>query len=341
MKAERRHQLQANTLAAGLGGFPEWLRQNAWRIVIVLAVAVLAYSAVQFRNNARIRRELDAAQSLTMLRQRVRAISGRFYNPQQGMSEQELAAQRNGLADSAQSMFDQVIADTDESQPALRAQAYLLHAELNWTLANLPNLPASTTQPALRVPQSPGELLVAAAHDYQQVIDDYPEQTLARASALFGLAAIAEDHGAFGPAAQQYQQIMKDDTLPQSLRDAAKSRLAQIATMRKPVFFGFYPPTTQPTTLAARATTQPMAEQTGQAEGQPPSDTGAILPGLEPSESNPGAIPQEPPAQSGAQGPPSGAEPTTEPSFLPEKPLLGPAVPIPSGPGNEPATTGP
>jgi hypothetical protein len=338
MKAERRHQLQTNTLAASLGGFPEWLRQNVWRIVIVVAVAVLAYSAVQFRNNARVRREMDAAQSLTMLRQRVRAINSYYFNPTQAMSEQELAAQRNGLADSAQSMFDEVIADTDEAEPALRAQAYLLHAELNWTLANLPTLPASTTQPSLRVPQSQPELLAAAAHDYQLVIDDYPEQTLARASALFGLAAIAEDRAAFREAAQQYQQIMNDDTLPQSLRGAAKSRLAQVATMRKPVFFGFYPPATQPTTLAAQASTQPTAIQ---AEGGPPSELGPILPGTETNGFNPGAPPQEPAAQSGAQGLPSGAEPTTEPSFLPEKPLLGPTVPIPSGPSNEPATTGP
>jgi hypothetical protein len=181
MKPERRHQLQTNTLATSLGGMPEWLRQNVLTIIIVVAVGILTYSAIQFHNNSRLRRQANAEQSLTTLRQRVRAISVIYYRPQEAMSQQELAVQRDALADSAQSMFDEVIADTDESDVALRAQAYLLHGDLNWTLANLPMLPAATTQPNLRVTQSPQELLQGAQRDYQRVIDDYSDQTLAPA----------------------------------------------------------------------------------------------------------------------------------------------------------------
>jgi tetratricopeptide (TPR) repeat protein len=320
MKPERRHELQTNTLAASLGGMPEWLRQNALRIVIILAIALLTYSAVQFRNNSRLRRQADAAQSLTTLRQRVRAISAIYYDQSQAMTQQELALRRDGYADSAQSTFDEVIADTDESDPAFRAQAYLLHGDLNWTLANLPMLPAAATQPSLRVRQSSQELLDGAARDYQRVIDDYPEQTLARDSALFGLAAVAEDRAAFDDAAQRYQQIMNDDSFPQSLRDAAKTKLADLDKMRKPIYFGLYPrPTTQPTTLAAQS---PSPQSPGPQPGAIPSaeESGALPPGI---------------------AAPAGPGPTTEPDFMQPQPLLGPAVPIPSSPSNEPATTNP
>lgn len=248
MKAQRRHELQTNTLARNIGGAPEWLRQNATTMILVVAAAVLGYSIFRFRANARVQRQLTAVQSLATLRGKVHSI-GEVY-AQMSMSDMQRAELRAGMTEEAQTAFDAVTSNTDDSEAALRAMAYLEHGNLNWTLANLPALPASATQPALAVREPAQDLLDAAASDYQHVVDHYPDQTMAKASALFGLAAVAENQRDFDGATKHYQQIVDDASLPQMLRDSAKQRMHELDSLRRPQFFGVYPrptPSTRPT----------------------------------------------------------------------------------------------
>jgi tetratricopeptide (TPR) repeat protein len=250
MKAERRHELQTNTLAKALQDLPLYLRFHGNKIlvgVIVLCVLVLLFR--HRMNSAKENSQLSAT-GLTSARMGVNQLR---VSDQMLPTEIARAEQRRTISNSVSQSIDDILNNTsDPDDAAIRAQALLLRGDLNWELANLPKLAGASTMPALALPQEPSQYLDTAAAAYEQVLSQYNDQKMAKGSALFGLAAIAENRGNWDNAIERYQAITKDEAIPQSFRNLAQQRLAMIPQIRKPVYIGTFSstqPTTEPSTM--------------------------------------------------------------------------------------------
>jgi hypothetical protein len=273
MKAERRHELKSNTLATKLVTLPDTSKKFAGRILLVCAVVAVIAFLIANRITASNASKLQQGQDLAMGRQLIDQLKqppnpyfpGLSPSAVQRTSEDALAAIQ-GVIDSA-------------SDPKLLAEAWVAKGDLDWTLANdywhrdgTPMLPGAATQPAMRPKQDRDTLLKDAAAAYQEVMDRYQNQPLARTSAQFGLAAIAEDRGAVShntndwlAAEELYKAIQNSADTPASMKDQAKVRLDLLAEVQKPVILGtpekpiVIPPTATTPAASAPAATAPAA----------------------------------------------------------------------------------
>jgi tetratricopeptide (TPR) repeat protein len=247
MKAERRHELQTNTLAQFLADLPLYIRFHANKIllgviVICLVILLLRYRSTQAQKQAAQTREALSEARLTIAQL---AVADRFRG-----NDAERAEYRKRLAQQASSSIDLILATTqDPDDAAIRAEALVIRGDLNWSLANLPVLPGASTQPLLALPRTSEEYLQAAEDAYQQVLASYPSQQMARVTALLGLAAIEENRGNWEQASRYYQQVAADETIASSFRQIAQMRQSIIPQIRMPVYLGSYP-ATQPSTQA-------------------------------------------------------------------------------------------
>jgi tetratricopeptide (TPR) repeat protein len=256
MKAERRHELKTNTLARGLEQLPEAGRQHGTKIMVALLLVLLALFFIRQRIATSRAREASAAYSLNSargdLRQFDEAIEMGMFSPQ------ALATLRQQVATRAEESVRNVLETADD--PRLIAEAKLARGDLNWKLANFPDLPGAATQPSLQFPRSQKDLLQSAAQSYQEVLDDPGSPKETKWTARFGLAAVKENQGEWDQAKDQYQKLVNDLDVPQPLKDQAIERLNTMDARRHPVLLVApvaeqpVPPTTGATTSTAPST---------------------------------------------------------------------------------------
>ena len=252
MKAQRRHDLKTNTLARGLENLPEAGRQHGTKILVaVLAVLLVVFLVRQWLTSSR-EKAVAAAYSLNNARASIGQLDDAL--DMGFMSPQIIADLRQQVARVADEAVRQVLETADD--PALLAEARLTRGDLNWKLANFPDLPGSSTQPALQYPRSREELLKTAAEAYSEVIDDPAAPQESKWTARFGLAAVHENRREWDKAKEQYQKLVNDANTPQALRDQAVERLNSLETVRRPVLIGA-PATAETTTAAATTSTSP------------------------------------------------------------------------------------
>src|SRR5205809_1596361 len=209
MKAERRRELKTNTLARGLESLPEVSRQHGTKILAaVLAALLLAFLVRQWITGRRERAE-GAAYSLNSARgaiSQLDEIDLRF------VSLQDLAMLRREVSTQGEERIRQVIETADD--PLLLAEAKLARGDLNWKLANFPELPGAATQPSLQFPRSKTDLLKTAARSYQEVLDDPGAPQESKWTARFGLGAVYENQREWEKAKEQYQRLVNDINAP-------------------------------------------------------------------------------------------------------------------------------
>jgi hypothetical protein len=170
------------------------------------------------------------------------------------------AAARRNVSSRVEGVLEEVLSETaDPADAPIRAEAYAARGDLYWVLANLPELPGATTQPALRMPQTPDHYLKQAEEAYQTIIQRYGDRPVAVATAMFGLAAIAENRGQFDAAKAQYTAISNREDFGPLVRALAFQHLANLPRLSEPVFMGTVTsqPSTLPSTLPATPATQP------------------------------------------------------------------------------------
>jgi hypothetical protein len=249
MKAERRHELQTNTLAKFISDLPLYLQLHANKLLVGVIVVCAVVFLMRYRSNAIIQSRETARSSLTAARAGVDRLKAlQFY----GGSEIAQAEERRSLAAQVDTAIDQVLQTTKDSQDAaMRANALALRGDLNWTLANLPAIPGATTQPALALPHSPSDYLDNAEGAYQEVIKDYSSQMVPKATALLGLAAIEENRANWDKAAGYLNGITTDPTMSGAFKVVAGHNLGIIPQLRDPVYLGSFSstqPSSTPTT---------------------------------------------------------------------------------------------
>ena len=94
----------------------------------------------------------------------------------------------------------------------------------------------------------PAAYLDDAEQAYTEILRSYTNEKEVAASALLGLAAIAENRRNFDVAGEWYDKVVADASLRQAYRDIAAGRKRMLADLRKPYVLASTQPT-QPTSM--------------------------------------------------------------------------------------------
>jgi hypothetical protein len=146
---------------------------------------------------------------------------------------------------------DEALQKAPDSQPGLKAQALILKGDFNFNMANFPELPGAATQPSLRPDESEENLLSNASDAYTEAVEKYATEKFAVTAAHFGLAAVAENRGAWDAAKAQYQAILDSDA-EAPYKNLASMRLELLPQLAHPVVVDLSAPA--PATQAITAT---------------------------------------------------------------------------------------
>jgi hypothetical protein len=253
MKAERRHVLKSNSLIWHLQGLPETIKKYQSQIALVMVLIALVIVMVRYRINIAQERLFAAQQSLGVAADDLRRLKNMAFNPEAD-GVQYMKAREEYYSDGLQ-QADEAFQKAPDSQEAMKAEALLDKGDLNFEMANTPELPGAATQPALGLPEPEDSLLSNASDAYTQILQNYSTQKFAVMAAHFGLAAVAENRAVAGggsnasqwdAAKAQYQAVLDSD---------AEAGFKTIATLR----MGLIPQLSKPAAIGLTATTKPVA----------------------------------------------------------------------------------
>ena len=274
MKAERRHELQTNSLAQFLENLPLYFRFHFGKVLLGLLIFILLIVLIRQRMGSGQVMQQQAASALTSMRRLIEELQ---FVDLGGQPAEMRAAQRKLYAAQVDAAVDEILSKTGEGPedaPA-RAEALAARGDLNWVMANLPELPGAATQQALQMPRGADQYLSDAAEAYNQVLRQYPDRTIPALTALFGLANVAENQHQWDVARSQYESIVARKDAPQVYKEMAHQRLQLLPALQEPVFTGNFgtppPPTTLPdaTTAAPASATQSATPTTAPTTTQP------------------------------------------------------------------------
>jgi hypothetical protein len=249
MKAERRHELQTNSLALWLRWrFPQLLQQYGTRILLAVVFLALAIALIRYRINAPKVAAEDA-------RYRIASAKAIINELRNGAPPGQVSGVTLKLIMDAKDGSD---------DPLIQAQVYLTLGDYYWALANYPDRPEATTQPEVYRPSLPrDQLLTKAEEAYQQALGAQKDQPDLVAAAHMGLAVVAEQRAfdldrasptatatATAPAnkywalaTEHYQAVLNSPNAKQILKDEAKWYLEQLPKLQQPLWLV---PATQP-----------------------------------------------------------------------------------------------
>jgi hypothetical protein len=249
MKAQRRHELKTNSLEKLLFDLPEIGKKYASQIVMGLILVALIAFWIVHRMNATTDRLTTARENLSEAELTLRnmkilmaAAPGR---------EAEVAQRRQEYYSEGIRHANDAIEAAGDSDPILKSEALIAKGDLNFALANLPDLQGAATQPSLQLQTPRTDLLSAAEASYESVLRDYPDQKFSAMAAHFGLAAIAEDRAALAgggdpkqwdAAREQYQSLIEDQTVPPPYREYAFSRVQLLDQIQRQTIINLQPP---------------------------------------------------------------------------------------------------
>jgi hypothetical protein len=249
MKAQRRHELKTNILAQKLWDLPTTLRQEGAKFLVAGVIVLLAVVLIRMQITSRRQARVDAQNAIALARYQVEYLTrmepyliSRFGTIPREQSE-SIARERVRVVAVVRDSLSKVPVD----DAPIRAEARVLVGDLNWTVANLSDLPGAATQPSLRLSESRQDHLQAAKFAYEEVLKTYPEQKLQVITARLGLGAIAEDQQQWDVAKEHYQQVVNDPGASEVFKTAAGSLLQKLQETRQPILAAY--PATQPTTL--------------------------------------------------------------------------------------------
>lgn len=272
MKAERRHELQQNTLDQALTRAPEVARRYGGMILLIVLAAVVGYMLIRYRISSARDAHRIATENLATARTSINQLAQLHLYP---IPPQQILDLRKRWADDARLAIDSITATA--SEPKLLAEALLAKGDLNWALAQMDEPPAAATQPALRLETDQKTLLSEAESAYQQVLTEHGDQKQAVVGAHFGLAAVYESTGDWNEAKQMYEEITKDESVAEAFRQQARFRLEQASEWSRPVLIAAAtqpaPPTGVPFLNAPGTPATATAPATGETKTQPATTT--------------------------------------------------------------------
>jgi hypothetical protein len=221
MKAQRRHELQTNTLAEQMGEFIEYVQSKSQAILVALmAVVVIVVVAWYWQHSAQARRAEGWQTMLVLL------STSKQQDPQVLEKMEQVAG--------------------SYSDARLKAMAY---AQIGNRMVD----EAAVTEKA----EAARSYVEKASAAFQAVLTQTPDQVVPAAIARLGLATIAADKGDYAAAQGYYEAVGKDDRLAGTPFPAqASAALTALEAARK---LPALAPTTQSVEAAVPAS-QPAKE---------------------------------------------------------------------------------
>lgn len=312
MKAERRHELQENSLVRGVRNFPEFWKDYGTKIALVVILFLLALVLVRNWLNSREQTKTVIAERLTsartLLEQYRQGVAGSTVLDQDEQTRQFLMMASRQFGDATipilflgsdadakirsrvKDNVEAAVAETlkNSSDPARQGEATLLRADMNLhfgMLAQAEATAAPSTQPTTKAFEKPAkEYFDAAANDYSALIGKAGSIPLrVTTGARFGLAAIHENRNERDKARALYDEIAKN--APDSTsKKLANARIDMIARAPANPLIG---PPSKPKAETQPATTQssmPAATQpaTAASTTAPAASTPATAPTTKP-----------------------------------------------------------
>src|SRR6266542_2616244 len=217
MKGKRRHELQENELAKVITKAPTVWQEFGGRSLLI-----------RYRISSNRASAARATEALNNAREQIERVQ---LSGLMNVSPPELASMRKGAYSEATALLEEIPTLSDDK--AVVADSLIARGDLNWELANLPELPGAATQPALQLARDPKELLKLAEESYRTVLERHSDQTNAAIAARFGLAAIAEDREQWDQAKSMYEQIASLPNVPQPYLEQARIRLQKLPALRE------------------------------------------------------------------------------------------------------------
>ena len=299
MKAERRHELQENSLVRGVRTFPQFWKDYGSKISLVIILFLLSLVLVRYWLNSREITQQTIAEQLTsartILEQYRQGNAGSAVLDEDPQTRQFLVMASRQFGDSTipilflgpeaetrirgrvKDKVEAAVAETlkSSSDPARQAEATLLRADLYLhfgLLAQAESSAAPATQPATKAfEKSAEQYFESAGKDYAEIIAQASKIPARIATAArFGMAAIHENRDERDKARALYDQIAKDGP-DATAKKLASARIDLIARIPANPLLGppskpkaeTQPATTQATTqpATAPATTAPAATQ--------------------------------------------------------------------------------
>jgi len=284
MKAERRHELQTNTLALWM----RWKAPELWakygtHILLGVIIVLLGIVLIRHLMNKPVEEANRAAEALAAAREQISEVAD---------GRRPIAEARGILTEIQQAM-------EQSKRPEIQSEAELALADYYWVLFNAP-IPPADTRPVEVPEDAPEELLNKAEQNYLAAIKDAGTRPYVGVRGKFGLAAVAEARGYeamrkagfkgtdasayWDKAREQYQAIIDDASAPQALKDEAKWHLGQLKELSKPVWVAAPPPSTGATSGPSTQGTGAMPEGLKGLQGllTPEAPTG-LRPGTRPT----------------------------------------------------------
>ena len=186
------------------------------------------------------------------------------------LSPEQMAQQVKLVQTGVGNEVSDVINKADDA--SVKGRALVVRGDLNWAMANLPEVPGAATQPALRPDLPADQYLSQAADAYQAVTTLAGADKESVASAKLGLAAVAENRHDWPAAQQQLTAVADDkDDAVAVLAQAARLQLLILPVLEKPMYVApaegtplavppaaTMPAATMPTMPTSRPATMPM-----------------------------------------------------------------------------------
>jgi predicted negative regulator of RcsB-dependent stress response len=268
MKAERRHELQENSLVRGIRNFPEFWRAYGSKVMLGVILVLLAILLVRMwaNNKAEARRRLaeeltsarSALENFRLGRETADDRSMRAGRPPEPIPPETVNKRRSETWSKVDSAVSAVLKDSSDA--AQQAEAKLLRADINYHFGLLASLSPPSS---MKLDATEKEYLDRASQNYTDVVNQESRlSALQVASARFGLAAVAETQKDFAKAREQYEAI-KNNSPDELLKRQAEMRLLRLSFMRTDLPLG--PPKDPPKPSTVPTTTGPATATSGPA----------------------------------------------------------------------------
>lgn len=256
MKAERRHELQTNSLALWLRWRgPELWQQYGTKILLGLIFVAAAVVAVRYRLEAPTKALTQAVDKLASAREMIQEL---------GIGRPPADGQQ------IESLIREAMATSDK--PSLQAEGHLALGDCYWALLTYPKIPEAATRPSLMPEQSREELFKRAQENYSLALKELPDRPHVVARAHLGLAAVEETlafetdratgykqpsdkNPHWAQAREHYEAVANSTTTPGILKGEAKQKLERLPTLMKPIWIAVPTPTTTRSTTTRATTT--------------------------------------------------------------------------------------
>jgi hypothetical protein len=253
MKAERRHELQTNSLALWISWKgPELAKKYGTQALLGVLIAALAVALIRWRMEKPKLDEQRAVDKLSVARGFIGELENHEIRP--------------GDAAQAAKLINDAMEQSDT--PAVQAQGYMALGDYYWNLASWPELPGAETQPSLRPELPHDELLTKAGEQYGKVLKVQGAPPYLAAAAELGLGAVKEQQAfelsragkagadqAWSQAKDHYEAVAKINKAPAVLKEEARWHIDRLASLQQPLWLvpaSELPAATQATQPATR-----------------------------------------------------------------------------------------